>query len=680
VAVIVPAFNSSGVPSLPVGAAIQSYYAWHFVTSDTPGGFRDLAMRLWPLKPIPNNLGMAPVAYQTAPSQSTLQPQMLIGGALVGLTSGSPAALPQEVQDHFAPVRPTLDPVFQHDADGRPLVRLPLYGEPWLDPGTTEPAWVKELNDDPRYRGVAGLGMWAGIEWQDRIVEAASKQLGSFYVAARRIRQLTAGLAATRSLWDRRLPADEMHRLQVLGLAMPRLATAQGGSALDHVAAADRPMPRAFFSSAARRIFRPGTARARQAQPGALTPAVLFERMNTCRSDSRDHPGGLLHTDTLCDGSLDEVIGAIEDGGHFQISGVAREGSVVLDDEERRAREEAGLGPARWFDAVSVFEEHPDVWGDLFVDAHAPYRTRPCETNGANLSRLSDILQAAFNPHGDDAFVIQRVRATIKGLDDQPLAPPELCLDLQIPAWKFLNEFAKDWFLPGLAQLQILKPDEIGQLIVDREKDPVIAATTNGCFTDAFLVGINQQALTELRWRNVPVATGCTPLRRFWEPLRPEPPVSDGEPGEDILGFHRWSSDTLLGDAQHETPEAQGDNLVLIFKSQLWRRYPETLIYLLPKKPAPNDEPDWAAAHITPNLHVEIERDVVAFGFVQSSAILETHWVVIEQVPRGFSFYNLSKPAGNQANQQLDSSQFAREAFAQAVRVLILGTELKPQP
>lgn len=700
VAVLVPSFGAApgaaGQPPLrlPVRMPLPAYYAWRFATSKTSGSFRDLAVRLHPLSPIPANIGLAPIAYQTASDQETVKPEMLVGGALVGLDSTAPGPLSPAVAAHFGPIRPyppCSEVALQQDPDGRPIVRLSVYGEPWLAPCDPEPAWMQELNDDPRHRGVAGLGMWAGIEWQDRIVEAASRQLGAFYTASRRIRQLTVGLAASRSLWDRRLPSDDMHRLQVLGPAMARLATPQGASVLDHVSAAGRPMPPALFSSAARRLLRPGTARARLAETAAVAPGALFDRMNTCPPDAREHPAGLLHVDIYMGEIMEAIISTrLEHGAEFGIDETTAVEANALHEDERERRAEAGINDDdTWSGAMGALESQETRMA-LLAAVHAPYPVRPCEGEDRrpSLPNLSAVLSDAFNPHGENAFIVQRVLATIEGLDDQPLTPPELCLDFHLPAWKFLREFAQDWFLPGLAQMHNYQRDAAGQLLLDEEgrpirdlsQDPVIAAKTNGRFTDAFLVGFNQQALGELRWRNVPVASGCTPLRRFWEPLRPEPPASDGQAGEDIVGIHRWQGDTNLGDAQHEAPEAKDENLVLVFKSQLWQRYPETLIYLLPALPGPGGDPNWQAAHITPNLHIEIEPDVVAFGFAQGEDILDTHWVVIEQVPRGFTFYNLSRPEGAAANQQLHSAGFAKTAFARPVRVLIRGTELKPQP
>jgi hypothetical protein len=681
IAVIVPAFDDEVRVRLPAGQAIPTYYTWRFTTSETEGSFVNLAKRLEPFKPTAN-MGMAAVAYQTGANQAMVHPEMRVGGALVGPASVPPPPLLDDhgVRDHFSAIRPRPVGAAQPDEARPPIVQLPRYGEPWLEPDQDEPAWMQELNDDPRHRGVAGLGLWAAIEWQDRIVEAAAKQLGAFYTASRRIRQLTLGLAATRSLWEHRLPVDDMHRLQVLGLAMARLETPQGGSVLDHVTVTARPLPPALFSSAARRLLRPGTARARLANAGALAPGALFERMNTCPPEDSEHPHGLAHVDLIIGENLDEEIGVrLRRGAGYRVSDDVSPQAQILHDEETINRAETGLEEdASWPMAVQHLreQEHDDQLA-LLETLYAPIPVRPCqeERSRANLPRLSEVLGDAFDPRGDQAFVIRRVLATLQGLDDQPLTPPELCMDFNIPAWKFLKEYAQDWFLPGLDQLEFEVLDENGQPAPDLERDPVVAAQTNPQFSDAFLVGFNQQALAELRWRNVPLAAGCTPLRRFWEP------IASSEASEDIAGIHGWQSDTALGDPQHKTPAAQGENaqgayLVLIFKSQLWRRYPETLIYLLPEKADRERTPNWEAEHIQPNLHVEVEPDVVAFGFDRSATILEAHWVVIEQVPRGLTFYNLNKPKGEQANQKDNGALFATAAFALPVRVLIRGKEL----
>src|SRR3712207_8033307 len=50
-------------------------------------------------------------------------------------------------------------------------------------------------------------------------------------------------------------------------------------------------------------------------------------------------------------------------------------------------------------------------------------------------------------------LVVERVLGTIAGLGEPKLAPPDFSPELDIPMWKFLDERARDWLLPGVADL-----------------------------------------------------------------------------------------------------------------------------------------------------------------------------------------------------------------------------------
>ena len=97
----------------------------------------------------------------------------------------------------------------------------------------------------------------------------------------------------------------------------------------------------------------------------------------------------------------------------------------------------------------------------------------------------------------------------------------EDCPDLDLPAWRYLRDRAQYWLLPGA---QTLSSGE------------VVSLRTNPQFVEQFLVGFNQQALAELRWRGHPVRAGCTPLRRFWD----RTPTDAGGRRDDIVGVAGW--------------------------------------------------------------------------------------------------------------------------------------------
>src|SRR3712207_6341889 len=146
-------------------------------------------------------------------------------------------------------------------------------------------------------------------------------------------------------------------------------------------------------------------------------------------------------------------------------------------------------------------------------------------------------------------------RSCITGLGDQPLAPTEICLGIDFPIWTFLRDHAPDWLLPGVSAI---------------EKDDVVALESNPTFVDAFLLGLNTQVLSELRWRNVPIATGCTPMRMFWGQID----VAANRHRPDIRGVETWPANSPLGHGTHQPPPPASTDLVVVFRSDLFRRYP----------------------------------------------------------------------------------------------------------
>jgi hypothetical protein len=295
---------------------------------------------------------------------------------------------------------------------------------------------------------------------------------------------------------------------------------------------------------------------------------------------------------------------------------------------------------------------------DLLDDLGEPEPEEPpCRPVG--LDALADGVTGAFDPTGDHAPVVVRVLDTIQGLDPaQPLAPPEVCLGLDRPVWADVAGAFPEWLLPGVGALP---------------EDSVIAVETNSRFVDAVLTGLNTQLLNELRWRNLPVATGCTPLRVFWD--RAE--VAAGDRVDDIVGIHAWTAGSDLGDAQHRPPGASGRDLVVVVRGQLFLRYPATLVYLVSAEHAgtPDFDIDPAAdaARILPSFQGRVAADVTFFGFQGlEPAAIRRHWLVLEEPPAGYRF-------ANDVSVAPQAHTWASEAFARPVRALIRGDRLDPE-
>ena len=134
---------------------------------------------------------------------------------------------------------------------------------PSMAPPNTDAVWADQVDFDPRHRGAAGMGRLTGIDWQERILAAAGKRLGSTHLAASLLRRLTSGVALASSLDARHRPSDTAGLVAHYAPALGQLPSLSAGTALDRIAPADGPLPPALLSAAAARLFRAGGAHAR---------------------------------------------------------------------------------------------------------------------------------------------------------------------------------------------------------------------------------------------------------------------------------------------------------------------------------------------------------------------------------------------------------------------------------
>ncbi len=229
----------------------------------------------------------------------------------------------------------------------------------------------------------------------------------------------------------------------------------------------------------------------------------------------------------------------------------------------------------------------------------------------------------------------ERVLSTLPGITH--IGPVEIEPELDLPLWSFLSSRAPDWMLPGAGDL------------VDGD---VVGLSTNPVFVESLLVGANHQATAELRWRNMPLVTRWSPLRKFWQRKAND---------VDILPIKSWPDVAPLGDVAL-VPPSRSVEAVVAFRTSLFRRYPATVVYLYPAArgwgpPEPMD--DLNLDRVMPTFTGTIGADITFFGFAVPPSALETHWVVLEEPPAGYRFYHKAisppppAPPAGIANRQL---------------------------
>lgn len=674
VAAIVAAFTPGGAPAwnpADAQAQVRVYHHWTFRTGEA-GDFRTLCAALRAERST-GALGGADLRIDlTSPGVNTRA-----HGALAK-AGGQDLPLPPAVVAATAALRsPGADP------RGRPVIGAPAYGEPWrVDPAAT--TWGETANDDPRHRGVGGLGLAAGIALQDVIVDAAVEQLGAVEIANQRLGHLSAGLAASGSLWDRRLPADPGRRIALFWSSTARMATDQG-TVLDRISGAGRPLPRALFSSAARRVLRPGPARTRLAAPGAADPARVLVAANRCPTPpDRTEPGLLSAVELAKRFGLpdpDQILVLDRLDQKLLLDALRKATEGVTDARLKRdlqtllsrlrdplpivglvrLLELLQIGPEAYQEAAGLVNRLiegrdppavPDFKAVVDVLVTKP-PSRPCRP--VDLAGLAEDLTAAVRP---DGWPKDRVVDTITGTDGSA-QPVEVCTSIDLPAWRFLRDVAPDWLLPG-----------VGSLLPNR----VYAFESNPRFVDAFLLGLNQQALAELRWRNLRIATGCTPLRVFWGRIG----AGGGAPLDDVRSVGLWADASTLGSGDHRPPGVDPINLVLVFRTDLFRRYPATLVSAIPASLDAGGDPDFgedaaptgAEPRHWPVFQGAVGEDVTFFGFLFTPQQGAGMWFLLEEPPPGYRFR--SEPAGEGP----DGATFARARFNSPTRVLIRGGEI----
>lgn len=719
-AALVPAFDDGGqfawdLAGGRIPAALPLFHAWRFWTAEE-GDFETLALKIMPVQ-VPG-LGRAPLAYRRGPVAVDLE----VRGAITSLGGDPDGADEATARSDLQNYKQAVDALAAEDPLGRAVIGMPSYGRPWIDDldGTV---WASSLNRDPRYRGTAGLGLWMGIEGQQELVDAAVQQLGALRLAGHLVASLAFGLLAAQSLWNRRLPAEPSRQVHLFSPLMRRMR-AKNGNALDAITGPTSPLEGSIFSSAARRLLRRGAAWTRHTQNGFVGRGEMVDLANRCPPSPEKSLPGLPHVDDLgralglppledraaldlrpigpnVKAAIERLIGTTINFADPRFLGALREltdaiGSdhgpcerhiLYLNDHHgeiatrdlltaaaRRCVLANGWAPVR--DVPPIEDRQVDARdlrdfvGGLLRDSGPP----PCAP--PDLGRVAAIVGTAINPNGPKPPALRRVQSRIRGVDIGTLTPPEMPVGMDFPTWTLLRDHSKEWIIPGAERLP---------------KDSVVAMQTNPTFVDAYLAGLNKQLLDELHWRNVPVDRRSTPLLMFWGHVNFE----TGRREAEIRPFTQWGASTDLGAPDHQVlhpGDASGkQDLVIVFRTDLFWRYPATLVYLVKRRPIPDPDSDLKATPVFeftaatrddrvflgPIFQGALARDLVFFAFDIDPQDLDRYSVMLDEPPSELRFRPRDKDGNLLGENAPHGAAFAKATIDRKTRVAIDGPYLE---
>jgi hypothetical protein len=642
----------------PVGAIYPYYTRWYFKTG-TVGDFEYLVRLLKP-RPPDSRLGRRDMDVQRPGSNLTGIEIPELGGVLrVGGALQVPAEALTDDEEAEAAAYEEWDTPFPHPfqsdladfinladdyrraGDPDPLITPPLYGR-WhalseriltdADGDELIPTdnWLHEVNLDPRFRVVAGLGTQVIEKNQEAYMDAAWAQVGDVIAANRRIRLAQIAQSAG-IVWH----TAHVRPLGALGVQKSLLFTApmqrrvvSEGLVVKHRFAGST-VPSALLSSPLRRVLRPRDHIARRLGFGSPAGAEnLIERVNLgeiSAAPPRSTPDALPTLDELAD-EIDEqdtraplldlfrrfawlpwvllgvllalavVVIVLLPGAVGWVLGLAiAAGAVALVVWLRRAAAGPDLAEAArpGGNAPEVIDALP-TFPDFTIADPAEPAPDPRPGGGPDSPEATRFKQALKDTHQMLATsadlgtppvrrpvdLVALDGAVITGIDPAVTIPAYTMAGITIPARiaalnleVFREAMAYPEFDIPMYEPLLRLPGENFLPNIDKiPPNTITLLETNQRFIEAYLLGANVAMASELLWREYPTDQRGSYFRQFWDPSGTidRAGLTKEELREklrDIPPIHTWSRFSHLGDHDHrEQPGENEEEVVLVIR------------------------------------------------------------------------------------------------------------------
>lgn len=638
----------------PTPFTLPVYHHWEFRTG-TGGDFEALVelLEARDSREFPPEVGKRPVDISRPgfgispplPSRTTVE----LEGALRRLDAAT-AEWPPKIAKRFQKeLKKILDAPAQavRDEAADPLLAPPIYGC-WqaarhaVDMTPAPPAsvtWLDELNLDPRHRAVAAMGTAVVQSQQEPLMASAWEQLGEIQRINQIKRQAQLGRAVNAVYFARhfsRFPEETL--LKVMGAAQSRVVLASSAAnprMLLSQRIARSAIPARALSAPIRRLTSPGGVISSRFRTGRTAPIALVAKLSrSFMVPFVKREAGLVTLDLVSDHHVGEFAEKIRQTVRFENAIHALESTPPLGDfhvaaEGAQARTLLDFtkgSPTDSFDSAAfrnAAKEHQAYLQNLFPSVGISARLVPMDLGETKAQLLHSV-----NP---EITIAARVQASLVRTDgaEPPADPLEPILDapeFPQPMYEAVRDLSQEFLFPGL------------------EKVPANTVTllqTNPKFIESFMVGLNAEMSRELLWRQYPTDQRGTYFRQFWD-------TSAGSEEQDIDGINQWR-DKKLGENA-----GAGEQLVLLIRGELLRRYPNSVIYAAPAvlvgdQLELSSEP---AKEIYPLFRGTLKPDVTFLGFAleKKEAVADPGWFfVIQEQPTeprfGMDVANFAKPS-----------------------------------
>ena len=569
-----------------------------------------------------------------------------------------------------------------------PVVTVPFYGQNHarqhktdkvlLD--VTKAGWYHELNRDPRNRVPAGFGTAVVQKGQEKFMQKAWQQVQKVYEANRKIRNfqffLQVSMRYTTHFFNKLEPE------KLLAISAPVHARIMASPTTIRHQLNESRLAAPVLSAAFRRLARP-TGKLARRLGGDERPfdfAELVTSVNDGRitpAPPRTVPEGLPSVDDLAGriqplkfpawlqwliknrlGVLLLVLAlllflAIFTGAwviSLVLAGAAGAGFFWLQQQHNlNEAAETLINPEKEREAIAQVPPQPSFNVVLDGETSAPpatpgassevdsiearnFRSAAIELQERLVIRLPDKpARQAFDLAAGHRKLTRALDARVAfpfrlsafvQIPDRTFTKPEEIVDamahpdLEDAMYGYLRDINKELLIPNL---QLIPPNTISLL------------ETNPRFIESYMVGLNHEMGRELLWREYPTDLRGSYFRQFWEVKgisNPDTPT-DAESLKDITKVHSWESTSRLGVHKPINPEAEvgagEEQVVLVIRGDLLKRYPNTVIYAQKAIPDAHGNNIIRETDLTdeqfeielkfPLFKAEIDPDLRFFGF-----------------------------------------------------------------
>ena len=251
------------------------------------------------------------------------------------------------------------------------------------------------------------------------------------------------------------------------------------------------------------------------------------------------------------------------------------------------------------------------------------------------------------------------------------------------PMWQALRDISPEWILPGIGELG---------------RNTVSLVRTNQPFIEAFMAGLNHEMTRELVWNGYPTDQRGTYFQQFWD-FRGWARGAGEAPREDtsfadIQPIAQWRRDSALGENE---PLPQREQLVLLVRGDVIRRYPNVVVYATTAAAAGGLDD---TKHRYPSFQGVLSGDVAYYGFDLDATFNEQSvrgtpgwFFILQEHPSEPRFrQSIAVQASGVANAELAdfvraaesvpgaAAELAFRAYDVPLRVAFRGKDLLPVP